>query len=68
MKKLTLEIDALKVESFRTGAIRDADGTIRGHAFEWDWQEDAIKRQANSMGCTDGCTKTCGSGGPVCCA
>lgn len=67
MKKLTLELDALRVESFRTGAIRDADGTIRGHGHEWDWQEDAIKRAAGTEGCSDGCTHSCASGARVCC-
>jgi len=32
MKKLMLELDALKVESFATGAARHPDGTVRAHA------------------------------------
>ncbi len=72
MKKLKLELDALQVESFRTGAARNADGTVRGHVYEWEryewgW-EDAVNRPAPTVGCSDGCTHTCGSGGPVCCA
>jgi hypothetical protein len=68
MNKLTLEIDALKVESFRTGAIRDVDGTVRGHAFEWE-REDAVNRPKDTVGCSDGCTAySCASGGDVCCA
>ncbi len=31
MKKLKLEIDALKVESFESGGARERGGTVRGH-------------------------------------
>ncbi|HSU16409.1 hypothetical protein [Longimicrobium sp.] len=31
MKKLTLELDALSVESFDTGAEAAGEGTVRGH-------------------------------------
>jgi len=31
MKKLKLEIDALKVESFEAGAALERGGTVRGH-------------------------------------
>ncbi len=63
MKKLTLELDALKVESFRTGAVRNIDGTVQGH--ESDWDEEA---PGKSVGCSDGCTAySCASGGDVCC-
>lgn len=34
MRKLALEIDALRVESFATGGERGADGTVRGHRLE----------------------------------
>lgn len=31
MKKLTLNVDALAVESFQTGATADTLGTVEGH-------------------------------------
>ncbi len=83
MKKLLLELDALKVESFNTGVARNANGTVRGHAGvdavsvnEWAWeQEEAVtapepvSKWSCPLGCTDGCTKyTCASGGDICCA
>jgi len=67
MKKMKLEIDALRVESFRTGATRDADGTVRGHLYQRAWGE-GVDHQAKSEGCSDGCTHTCASGGTICCA
>jgi len=77
MKKLMLEMDALKVESFATGAGRNPDGTVRGHGVTVEWErEDAVTvpRETVSQvtcpaGCSDGCTSySCASGGPVCCA
>ncbi len=82
MKKLMLELDALKVESFKTGVARNADGTVRGHSGadeisgnEWEWEEkeavtaEPVSRWSCPLGCTDGCTRyTCASGGDICCA
>jgi hypothetical protein len=33
MKKLSLDLDALAVDSFETGAPRPLHGTVRGHAI-----------------------------------
>jgi hypothetical protein len=75
MKKLMLALDALKVESFATGAGRNPDGTVRGHAYWYETEQaDAQRPPAVTdgtcpAGCSDGCTSySCASGGPVCCA
>jgi len=78
MKKLKLELDALKVESFNTGASRNPGGTVRGHLWMQPWElpqeEEEValppeSRWSCPLGCTDGCTAySCASGGPVCCA
>jgi len=81
MKKLTLEIESLEVESFATDAGRRAAGTVRAHGYPYDFeqqieteQHEEIARPPVSewscpLGCTDGCTvRTCASGGDICCA
>jgi len=70
MKKLMLELDALKVESFSTAGSRDAAGTVRGHGdtYEWGCEGDGDSEVSCPAGCSDLCTRTCDSGAPVCCA
>ena len=67
MKKLALELDGLRVESFDTGGARNAGGTVRGHAHGGEWDKN-WENAANSEGCSDGCTHSCASGARVCCA
>jgi len=72
MKKLVLELDALKVESFSTGAGRNPDGTVRGHLYvrdsfvnELEWQQEeaavTVPREPATKGwsCPIGCTDGC---------
>lgn len=52
MKKLTLDLDSLAVESFQTAEASAERGTVQGHAT----------RRADSCGCvppSDGCTIGC---------
>lgn len=49
MRKLVLHLDALRVESFATGSLSAARGTVRGH-------DTRITEWCNSRSCPNGCT------------
>ena len=70
MKKLMLELDALEVESFATGAGPNTEGTVRGRGYtgEWECGGDGGSEVSCPAGCSDLCTRTCDSGAAVCCA
>jgi len=82
MRKLMLEIDALRVESFattRTGVARL--GTVRAHSInqilgvanaetevEAPAEEAVVKTELCSLGCSEGCSiQTCPTGIRSCC-
>lgn len=57
MKKLTLDLDALRVESFDTDRARDERGTVRGNAVTLD--ENPTCDGGNT--CWDSCDGVCGT-------
>jgi hypothetical protein len=73
MKKLSLELEALRVESFATtvaGAARA--GTVRAHSIDVEEaepaEEAAVKTDLCSLGCSEGCSiQTCPTGIRSCC-
>jgi hypothetical protein len=77
MKKLMLELDALRVESFETTAAGAARaGTVRAHWNEMAFgveeaapeEEAAVKTDLCSLGCSEGCSiQTCPTGTRSCC-
>lgn len=46
MKKLTLRVESLEVESFRTGAEGHDPGTVRGHGDDCTWFDSCLCRTA----------------------
>jgi len=77
MKKLILELDALRVESFATtDAGRARVGTVRAHSNDMALgveeavpaEEAAVKTDLCSLGCSEGCSiQTCPTGIRSCC-
>ncbi len=74
MRKLMLELDALRVESFATTATRVASvGTVRANSIdvtapEEAEEEAAVKTDLCSLGCSEGCSiRTCPTGSRSCC-
>lgn len=79
MRKLTLKIDSLKVDSFQTGDENRLKGTVQGHdTIETEWCTGYghpgcnISRQCQTPydTCygTCGCSKGCGGGETATCA
>jgi hypothetical protein len=71
MRKLMLEMDALRVESFATTAAGAARaGTVRAHSVDVEEAEEeaAVKTDLCSLGCSEGCSiQTCPTGIRSCC-
>ena len=79
MRKLTLELDNLNVESFDTGGM-GGGGTIRGHdTIETEWctgyPDCGVSKPGcqtphhtcyGSCGCTEGCSQNCETQAPYC--
>lgn len=71
MRKLMLDLDTLRVESFQTDAPADARGTVRGAeaTFNADcqtWEAPWCGYQTVEFGsCGGGCTGTGTGGGPT---
>jgi hypothetical protein len=81
MRKLTLKIDSLKVESFDTGGDRRS-GTVRGHdTVETEWCTGygypgcAVSKRGcqtpnntcyGTCGCSEGCSQNCETQAPYC--
>lgn len=82
MRKLTLELDALSVESFATGDERRRIGTVHGHdTVETEWCTgygdpacDVSRRGCQTphhtcygtCGCSEGCSLNCETQAPYC--
>jgi hypothetical protein len=64
MRKLSLELDELKVESFATGAAEPGGGTVRGRETGPDTCDDTCASGAETCGSCDpyasDCFETCG--------
>ena len=60
-RKLRLELDALRVESFDTADARAGAGTVRGH--QEDAEHEIVDEPGEVQPCTCGCTRdgACGS-------
>ena len=75
MKKLTLNIDALRVQSFQTATVATEIGTVNGFAKKTgidDTNCSAIDACASARGCTDincsiDCTVGCDTYDPAQC-
>jgi hypothetical protein len=63
MKKIKLELDALRVESFATDAARPARGTVRGRALAGGCNTDAP--DCDDITCGPSCIGPCTSDGAL---
>src|SRR3954471_21141857 len=59
MRKLKLEIDALRVESFDTAGSRVAPGTVRAHADAMDEAIEITTPQTQQASCFGTCKISC---------
>jgi hypothetical protein len=63
MKKLVLDLDAIEVTSFDTGAAPDARGTVRANAASRNSCEatcpDTIMANSCEISCDPSCISTC---------
>lgn len=74
MRKLTLQVDNLRVESFDTGDDPRRAGTVRAHdTVETEWctgYPDCVSKQCqtpkNTCYGTCGCTQNCATTPPYC--
>ena len=74
MRKLTLKLDALKVDTFQvTPGAEPSRGTVRGHdVSEWPWAcytgSDCTVMNCSGDCASNGCVtaETCAGGGPGC--
>ena len=74
MRKLTLKLDDLSVESFDTGSEHRRSGTVRGHdTVETEWctgYPECISKKCQTPNDTCfgscGCTQGCATSGPQC--
>ena len=69
MKKISLQLDSLLVESFETtSGLAGSRGTVRGHVSETTCHQRLCDCETNGMECeTDGCNDTLAATCPASC-
>lgn len=72
MRKLKLQVEALRVDTFDTAALAEGRGTVRGAEHTYGWDCETIEHpwcgyqtyEFDTCGCHPGTTGS-GSGGPT---